>query len=81
MQKENTPEDVKLALENLLHVVSKYENAVVVGYVFSAEPVWITTVSNVKEGQFVGTLESVHSIAKTKIAQGLVCKSYVKQVA
>jgi len=79
--KEQTPEEVKLALENLLHVVAKYPNAVVVGYVFSADPIWITTVSNVEEGQFTGTLDTIHGLAKTKMAQGLVVKNYVKRVA
>jgi len=79
--KDNTPEDIKLALENLLHTVARYKDAVVVGYVFSADPIWITTVSNVEEGQFTGTLDTIHGLAKTKMAQGLVVKNYVKRVA
>jgi 7-keto-8-aminopelargonate synthetase-like enzyme len=79
--KDNTPKDITLALENLLHTVVKYEDAVVVGYVFSANPVWITSVSNVKEEQFNGTLEFVHSIAKAKAAQGLVLKNSVKRAS
>jgi len=79
--KENTPEDIKLALENLLHVVARHKGAVVVGYIFSNEPLWISSVSNVKEGQFNQTLEGIHSLCKAKVAQGLVVKNQIKQVA
>jgi len=76
--KENTPEDIKQALEYLLHVVSGHNGAVVVGYVFCNEPLFISSVSNVKEGQFNGTLETIHQLAKTKQAQGLVVKNKVR---
>ncbi len=79
--KEQTPEDVKLALENLLHVVAKHEKAVVVGYVFCADPIWITSVSNVKQGEFNHTLETVHGLAKTKQTQGLVIRNEVKRAS
>ncbi len=79
--KDNTPEDIKLALENLLHTVARYKDAVVVGYVFSNNPLWISSVSNVKEGQFNGTLEGIHSLCKAKVAQGLIIKNKIRQVA
>ena len=79
--KEQTPDEVKQAIENLLHVVAKYPTAVVVGYVFAVEPIWITAMGNVKEGQFNSTLESIHSLAKTKQTQGLVVRNIVKRPA
>ena len=79
--KDNTPEDVKMAMEHLIHVVSKYPKAVVVGYAFSADPIWIASVSNVKIGQFNDTLETIHNLAKTKQSQGLVIKNEVKRLA
>ena len=78
--KENTPQDIKDALENLIHVVAKHKGAVVVGYVFCSEPIFITSVSNVKVGQFNETLETVHGLAKGKMAQGLVIRNEVKPV-
>ena len=77
--KENTPEDIKQALEYLLHVVSEHKGAVVVGYVFCNEPIFISSVSNVKHGQFNGTLETIHQLAKTKQAQGLVIENRIKR--
>jgi len=79
--KENTPESIKLALENLLHEVAKYKNAVVVGYVFCADPIWITSVSNVKQGEFNATLDTIHNLAKTKQTQGLVIRNEVKRAS
>ena len=75
--KENTPEEIKQAVEHLLHTVAKYQGAVVVGYVFCAEPIYITSISNVHEGQFIQTMDTVHQLAKTKIAQGMVVKNRV----
>ena len=79
--KENTPEDIKQAIENLLHVVARHKDAVIVGYIFCNEPIYITLMSNVKEGEFNKTLEGIHNLAKSKVAQGLVIKNEIKQVA
>lgn len=79
--KDQTPDDIKLALENLLHTVSKHNGAVVVGYLFCNEPLWITTVSNVQSYEFIETVETIHSIARTKIKQDLVVPQVVRQVS
>ncbi len=79
--KDNTPQEIKDALENLLHVVARHKGAVVVGYVFSNEPLWISSVSNVKIGEFNTTIETIHQLCKSKVAQGLVVKNEIKQVA
>jgi hypothetical protein len=81
MIKEQTPEDVKLALENLLHVVSKHKDAVIVGYAFSADPIWIVQVSNGEPGEFNRTLEMIHAISKERISQGMAVTIPVKEAS
>lgn len=81
MVKENTPEEIRLAMELLIHTATKYK-AVVVGFVFSAaDPAFISQFSNVKQGQFHGTLTEIMALAKVKDAQGLVLQNKIEKPA
>lgn len=79
--KENTPDDIKAAMEHLIHVVSNTKGACVVGYVFGPEPIFISQFGNVKQETFRGTVEEMLKFTKMKEAQGLVITNKVQRPA
>jgi len=80
VSKENTPDDIKQAMEHLIHVVSQHKGACVVGYVFNHEPIFISQFGNVKPDTFRGTVQRMLELTKMKEAQGLVITSQVRRL-
>lgn len=81
MLKESTPDEVKQAMEHLLHVAKKH-GAHVAGYVWGLDdPPFIARVANVEPKSFDAALKTLMKLSNEQIAKGLVVNNLVKDVA